>query len=832
MEFVISHIPDGVPFRVFAGEISDETDVTDKVSALFGRGVFHVVEGAGKGVGKFIEKTIKLDPVSRYILKAITPKSPETSLASTAAVNDQYKSPNNSLTDRSNKARPYERSYDICGTVQTIPSNLMATYQTYAPSGRLVEYGYYEVARGEVDTPASGITDGDTLLSDISGSSAAVYAPFTSPNNGTPITLVGDAISEPLYITVEANQIDGQTLKAKNDLLSNVGSQATASVSGSIGTVTDPTGDADFSAYIRVGSTVTLTNIVATGISNLSGSYVVTAVSDVDVKLNVSANLAPWTALGAVARQITAASNATVGPANPTEASFTDWAVISKIKPERVIANISAANGMYKDAGTGSKTTASVTVEMQFQALDDNLSPYGDVHTASGTITSKSPDETGVSVIGVLPTASAVRVRCRRVTDADLTFSGQVVDEVKYTALYGQVKDTTPHYGDRTTVHTARKQTPRAASVKSPKLGMVVTERLYRYMGGGVFDTAKSNNTQAVQSLIRLLRDERVGNLTLSSSNMDRLLAVQTEIEAYFGTPLAGQFCYTFDDYSDTTQDVISTIAEAIFCVPYREGSDVLLDFERPRSGPEMVFTHRSKAPAGEKWVRKFKDRDAYDSLQFGYIDPATNIKETISLPDADLGTNTEQYDSKGIRNYKQAFIAAWRRFKKAQLGKVTVEFTAMEEGIFAKPGRPISVVKGSRVAPYDGYVIAVNGLTLTLSQPVVFEPGKQHSVILKKRDGTAYSVDVTAGASDRQIVLSTAPQETIYTGNSELKTEFSFGTDDRHAAQMIMVSSVEPSDDRTVKISGYNYSLDYYSMDGVSPFGSGFDDGFDDGFG
>lgn len=57
---------------------------------------------------------------------------------------------------------------------------------------------------------------------------------------------------------------------------------------------------------------------------------------------------------------------------------------------------------------------------------------------------------------------------------------------------------------------------------------MVVTEKVFKYLGNGVFDTVRTNNTQAVQSLIRLMRDPVVGNLPLSAATMDALLATQT----------------------------------------------------------------------------------------------------------------------------------------------------------------------------------------------------------------------------------------------------------------------------------------------------------------
>ena len=111
------------------------------------------------------------------------------------------------------------------------------------------------------------------------------------------------------------------------------------------------------------------------------------------------------------------------------------------------------------------------------------------------------------------------------------------------------------------------------------------------------------------------------------------------------------------------------------------------------------------------------------------------------------------------------------------------------------------------------------------------FTPGEDHSIILKKRDGSVQSIGVIAGANSQQVVMLSAPAESIYTGNDALKTEFSFGSDARHSAQMILVSTVTPGSDRTVTITGYNYSDGYYEKDGVPPFGRAFSTGFDTGF-
>jgi len=819
MAFVVARIPDGTPFKIYIDEIGDDTDVTEDFDALQEDATFYIIESPGGGVVKGVFSLV--GKILSPILKLFTP-----STQAQAAPNQQGAGPNNSLTDRTNKSRPYQRTYDICGTVQCIPNDLMTVYRKYDTNGNVIEFGYYDVGRGPLDTPASGITDGDTRLSEITGSSAAVYGPFTSPNSGAPQTMVGSPITEGLYVTASSNEVDGAELKAANDLTANIGDVATVSRVGNVATIVDPTGDSRFNDYMKVGDAIELIDI-KTASYVLSDTYTITSISAVDVSFTVNGSVNPWLGI-TTSVPLLPGDISTTGPYNKVAVSWSNWFTMDKIKATRVLANFGAQSGMYKDDGN-KKRSAAVTIRLEYQALDVNGAPIGPVYSADGTVSGRSSDQTGVSIVGALPTPSTFRARARRVTDKDLDFEGQVVDDVSFDNLYAQIPDTTPNYGNRTTVHTARRQTPRATSIKAPKLALIVTERLYKYLGNGVFDAALTNNTQAVQSLIRLLRDPVCGGLNLSASNMDRLLAVQAEVEAYFDSTLAGQFCYTFDSFDVTMQDIINTVAEAIFCRAYREGSAILLDFDRPRMGPEMVFTHRSKAP-GEKWTRAFNTRDRYDSLKFSYIDPATNTKETITIP-ADGGLKTETYDSKGIRNYKQAYWAAYRRYQRNLLNRVSVEFAALEEGVFARPGRAISVVKGSRVSPFDGYIVAVDGLTVVLSQNVEFTPGQEHSLILKRRDGSVQSVPVTPGANNRTVVMASAPQEAIYTGNEALKTEFSFGSEDRHNAQMMVVSTVEPGSDRTVRITGYNYTDDYYAYDGVNPFGRAFSSGFSNGF-
>jgi hypothetical protein len=825
-EFIIARIPDGVPFRCYRGNI----DITTDADAMCEDGEFSVIESAGGGtVGKILSPFSKFnDPLgfNRKLMDLIVPKAKDPSTP-----NQQQESPNNSLTDRNNKPRPYARVYDICGTVQSIPSDIMDGYNSFDANNKELSLNYYYAARSFIDTPANQITDGDTLLSAISGSGAAIYDPFTSPNNSAPRQIVGATFSEGIYISSRSNEVDGITLRAPNELIANVSDTTTVSLSGTSGTITDTGGDAQFDELFKIGDVVTVTNLTVSyptsNVAVLDGTFAVQAVAETFITMDASSALVQWQRIPGGSAPIITGKKPAVAPES-SSAGFTDWFTVSKVKPQRLLINIVAAGGMYREDEDGKKST-SATAEIQYQLLDANLAPYGPINSVSQTLTDRTADEIGMSIyVNGLP-SSAVRVRARRSSNKDFEFEGSINDDIKFRDLYGQVRDLTPHYGDMTTVHTIRRQTQQAAAVKQPQLKMVVTEMLYKYLGGGVFDSVRTPNTQAAQSLIRLLRDPLIGNLTLTAENMDSLLATQAEIEAYFGNPLAGQFCYTFDDSGMTAQDTFDTIAAAIFCTIDRRYNDVRLSFEKPQDGPAMLFTHRSKA-GQETWSRSFNTRDAYDSLEFSYIDPKTNIKETLRLP-PEGGVKTNKIDSKGIRNYQQAYWLAHRARQKDLLRRITVDFSATEEGVYALPTEAIGVVKGSRVATYDGYVIAQSGLTLTLSQEVVFMDGDQHFIQLKKRDGSVESVQVDAGANARQVIMLSTPLEPIYTGNDATKTEFSFGSEARHMAQMIVPATVVPSPDKTVKITGYNYDPDYYLFDNAQPIGGSFSNGFSNGF-
>lgn len=200
--------------HIYEGQPSVERDISHDLKAIVNAEAQHytVLESPGEAatliaIGQNLLVSVALSVVARIF-------APDTRMPSN--VNRTSQSPNNQLGSRENQVRLLQRVEDIFGTVKAIPSLMMTTYTKYVGS-RQVEYGYYCISRGYINV--SNVKDGETFISSITGSSAAVYWPFTSPNSGDlPKLQIGDPIIDNIVSVRRSVETDGFTLKAFNQI--------------------------------------------------------------------------------------------------------------------------------------------------------------------------------------------------------------------------------------------------------------------------------------------------------------------------------------------------------------------------------------------------------------------------------------------------------------------------------------------------------------------------------------------------------------------------------------------------------------------------------------
>ena len=808
------------------------------------------------------------------IISALTfrPKLPNS-----AFQNRSQSSPNNDLISRANSARPLERVEDIFGTVRSIPSLMMPTYSKFIANTEY-EYGYYCVGRGYYDI--DDVKDGDTLISSISGSKASFYNPFASPNSGSPFLQIGGTIEDDVLTVSRTKQVDGITLKALNQVQvtnpdnytfnGSTISQATKapnfnSIVDSGDFVTVTTGSffvlkiddsatisaansdnsfnssaSEFSDFnpgdvIRTSgfvnganngtftvSTATSSKLVVTGgtlVDESSGGTI-----DVERQNNYDGTYEVDTvADGSITLVSTTFQDAATVSSMVTLDGVTDnwsaWFTLPDTSRTQVWSNVIAANGMFKDGGSGEINT-SVNFQFEIEEIVGGT-PTGTVETVNASINGSTQDQRGVTIEQVTAFTGTCRVRARRTSNFDYSFNGTVVDEIKWRDLYAVTPESKANFGNKTTVHTVVKATERATAIQNRELNCLASRRIPTYNGttfSGAFDSTgllSSGTISATSKMVDIVAaisvDPKIGNLTLANEvDIDQIYSVQQTLDAWGST--YGTFNYTFDDDKTSFEEIISRIAGACFSRAYRQSGKIRFALDVSRTNPSQTFTHRNKKPDSETITRIFEPE--YNAIKFTYIDSITEKREEIIIGD---GSKVKTIDNEGVTDFAQAWLLANREYNSIHYAKINLQFDSTADGRNLVPGALIDVVDDTRYKRYGGEVLAKSGLTLTLSQDVAFTTGENHSVILMKRDSSIESIACTSGTQANQIVLSYEPVEAVVTDYSEngIRTIFSFASDSARLSQRYLVTNLEPnSSGEYVTITAINYSDNYYTAD------------------
>ena len=802
-EWLIEHygpVP-SVTVQIFAGEPCAENEISQDAEAILAGDCaeYVVLQSPGEAMTIFYV-VMAIVAVAAVVLmpKPVMPGN----------VNRSQQSPNNALSSRENKVRLLERVEDIYGTVKAIPSLMMPTYTKYIGNKKF-EYGYYCVGRGYYTI--SELRDGDTLISDIAGASASVYAPFTSPNSGhAPQLQIGAGIIDDILTVARAIEVDGITLRASNQV--QLGGYSTYDFY-SEGRIVQNVAKPNFNAVVHVGDTVEVVASITGGEpEDFSGTYQVTEVGDGYI---VVAEPNWYSTHFSV--------NGSVSVTGSQADAFTDWVTLPDPLRTQVWCNIVAPNGLFKD--NGGKSAATVAFRIEIERLTADLAPTGQVEVAGGSLSGATTEEYADTIEHSTAWTGPARVRMIRLTPYDFEFKGTVQDEIKWGDLYSASPVTTTEFGNKTTIHTITQATSRATAVKSRQLNCIASRRLPVFDGrvfSGSFDATGRHTLGVIAPTSRLIDiiaavsvDPKIGGRDLVFEvDIPQIWGVQQKLDAWH--PECGQFNYTLDSDGMSYEETVVSIANAGFCIAYRQNGKIRLALDQAQPASTALFTHRNKKPRSETITRKFANDADYDGVEFVYVDPDTQQSETITLPLSGGHTKAKKFEIAGIRSFAQAWFRANREYHKLMGQRITIETTTTPDARSLLPNARIDVVDNTRFKSYDGEVVGQSGLTLTLSQDVAFAAGLTHSILLMRRDGSLQSIACTPGASANQVVLQSLPSEAVVTrgGVDGIRTIYSFAADSARGAMAYMVQEIDLSDGDYATIRAINYSDKYYQMD------------------
>lgn len=866
------------------------------------------------------------------ILASIFAQEPPNSTAR----NVQQESPNNGLSERTNKVRVNGRVPDIYGQVRSTPDLLAPPYKIFENHVEK-EVAYMCIGRGAYEIHDA--RDDTTQVNEIAGASVEVYAPFTSPNSGSaPQLRIGNAISLPVITAKRVNSVNGQVLqpqdvgsvirrgmifRSPNEIVSQdsnvdfadvfipgdtiqvqnaVQTQGTFSytpASGAVfradGSLTPTWGEIDFAgnhaAEWSTGQVLTLTNgyvtwtdttggdadLPYTANSNVTGVYGVLSSAYIPVgnvtrlRLDVTQDSAAWGAFRAAPSEVQGTPTLTrpsdtvqfdlsgqyvvttvtsglltlnnpsaVNPGwtvmqndyggqsvvlNPTITTtgerWVGWFTVESIRPiTRIISNVVALNGLYKDNGR-QQYRRDVTYRIEAQRVDAAGSPFGEVsafeRTVSGSAVSRSTRADTLDA--VLPGSASTRwrFRARRLTDSDTEFEGSVVDEIKWRDLFACSSVDQTHFGDVTTVQSVNFATDGALAIKERKLNLLVTRKLPQRISGSTFTTELYPTRNVADILSAICLDPQIGNRPPSEIDFENFYQTRQEIVSYFGLDIA-QFNYTIDSDNLSFEETISMIAEAVYCRAYRRGSVIRLFFERQTENSAILFSHRNKLPGSEQ--RTEGSAAENDGVEYQWINPANDAAETIYLPADRSAVNPKRIESIGVRIEAQAKIHAHREWNKQLYQDIVTEFDALPESNLLTISERILCADNTRGQSQDGDIVAVdasNPRLVTLSQAFDWSSGSSLRIFLQNRDAVVESMGVSSGGSPRVALLERVPRTPVLVrGEAYNATAYVIASsaNSRQAQPFLLTEKGTPNDDGTIPLTAINYDDRYYQND------------------
>lgn len=515
--------------------------------------------------------------------------------------------------------------------------------------------------------------------------------------------------------------------------------------------------DINPSFYMLTVNTTGVTSGVLTDNDNnvdLSGEYTVSSVTDTSLTLvNPAAVNSDWDKLSSLNQsQIVNMLSRTVTFASSKD-NFIGWYYAGSKDSTGFILNYLAQNGIYQG-----NTSQEVAVEVEYQMVVDGeptgpVFKYGDV--MRGIANNRNP--IGLTIKRDLPSAGPFRFRTKRSND-NRDYKGKddnLIDDVIFESAYSYYESKRSVYEYDTVARLRRMAI--GSGTNASELNAIVHRKLDTI--GGFLPTSDFADIAIAMAL-----DPWIGRMDETEVDVDSFYDLSDEIATYFGTDKATEFNYTFDDKYNSYQEMIFTVAEAVFCTARREGGLHYFNFERETPNSLVLFNHRNTRPESMVVTEFFGIQDNYDGVELKWRDPSDNYSEAIiRLPD-ELRTNYKTIDTQGVTSYAQAHFLAHRAWNKLRYNRKAIEFTAYGEGDLVTRMDRIAIVDSTVPILCSGQVDLQENTILTLDYPVDLDEDKSYVVHLQIKNCTVDVIEIIGQVGHYQIELARIPMMPLVT--------------------------------------------------------------------
>ena len=430
--------------------------------------------------------------------------------------------------------------------------------------------------------------------------------------------------------------------------------------------------------------------------------------------------------------------------------------------------------GLYYAADDGSLEARTVEWQVEARAIDDDGEATGGwIAVASESVTAAENTPQRKSYRYALD-AGRYEVRVRRTNDK----SGDA--RAGHVIHWGGLKaylDDPPAFGGVTLLAVRMRATDNLSQRSARMINCIVTRKL------PVWDPeAGWSEPRATRSLASAFADaarSRYG-AGLDDARID--LEALHALDAVWQSR-GDRFDAVFDQ-SLTVWEALTRIARCGRALPFLRGGILRIARDAPRTLPVALFGPRNIVRGSFRVQYVMPGEDTADAVTVTYFSERTWTPDEVvaALPDSatEAADKPATVDLFGCTGAEQAmreglYMAAANRYRRR-----IVTFRTELEGLIPTYGDLIAITHDLPRWGQGGEVVAVDGWTLTLSEPLEWDADtaeRAHYLALRRRVGSLSGPwPVEPGGDERTVVLSEDPDPEPYTGAEEERTHFAFG--------------------------------------------------------
>ncbi len=431
--------------------------------------------------------------------------------------------------------------------------------------------------------------------------------------------------------------------------------------------------------------------------------------------------------------------------------------------------------GLYYANDDGSLGNRTVAWKIEARAIDDEGAAAGDWTELASVSVTKATNTPQRRSYRYMVDAGRYEVRARRTNDK--SGDARAGHEIRWGGLKAFLEDV-PAFGDVTLLAVKMRATDNLSHRSARLVNVIVTRKL------PVWDPEVGwSAPRATRSLASAFADaaRAAYGARLDDARID--LAALHTLDQIWQTR-GDRFDAVFDQ-GLTVWEALTRIARCGRALPFLQGGVLRIARDAPRTLPVALFGPRNIVKGSFRVQYVMPGEDTADAVTVTYFSERTWTPDEIvaSLPDgpAEAADKPATVDLFGCTGAEQAmreglYMAAANRYRRR-----IVTFRTELEGLIPTYGDLIAITHDLPRWGQGGEVTAVDGRTLTLSEPLEWNEDTAeapvHYLALRRRDGGLSGPwPVEPGADDRTVVLSEDPDPVSYTGADEERTHFAFG--------------------------------------------------------